>query len=643
MRLAEFNALVGMDSYVRCQGKERIDPAIVNQETAERHLFSGGTIGWWVKEGYIVVDIDEGKEEAKAMIKELGIKTLIAETTKGLHLYFKTDKNYPQKIGMVLPGGLKCDFRCASKGYVLLPFGVEGRRFNKITEIADMPLEFTPIPHRKDSLLGLKEGGGRNQLLFNQLIAYKNKGATDTQIETMGNVINNITFGEPMEAKELRKVIDNVGKYEAQVEGENPYLIYNSKGTPSQVNAKAIKEYFINKGDLFVIGGECFQYVDGVYVESSSSVRNQIGEMINVDTLVTHARIMECYRLLIDDIKLQRTDEDLNVNRHLTNFKNGVWNTETKELVPHDSQFLQTIQLPHEIEEPIGTWEETRIYRFLKDKCKMLEEDIEMIASYMAYTFSLESGLKSFMVLYGPSNTGKSVLINFMEKLVGKQNVASLTMDELGMRFYPSQLHNRLLNSSADDSANALSNIGSLKKITGADSIMHEKKGKEPFFFKPFAKLIFSFNQLPLQLEEKSDAFYKRMRILHMSKPLDLSQDYVEELHSEFSIKETIPHLLARLPMLEIPRTPKSDKLVESLRQDSDSIHAFLTDKCLTGTGKWISKKALYEGYVKFCIDNGREAHKKHSFMRHMRGQGFVEARNPKTRDYCWKGVGLKK
>lgn len=126
MNLEEFNALVGADSYVRCQGKERIDPAIVNVELAERHLFSGGTIGWWVRSNYIVVDIDEGKEEALEMVKKLGIKTLMCKTPKGLHLYFKTDREYPQKIGMVLPSGLKCDYRCANKGYVLLPFGVEG-------------------------------------------------------------------------------------------------------------------------------------------------------------------------------------------------------------------------------------------------------------------------------------------------------------------------------------------------------------------------------------------------------------------------------------------------------------------------------------------------------------------------------------
>ena len=108
-----------------------------------------------MRTGYIVVDIDEGKEKAIKVVKALGLKTLMAQTPKGLHLYFKTDKEFPQKIGMVTPFGLKCDFRCANKGYVLLPFGCEDRRFNKVRKIADLPPEFTPIPNRKDSLLNM--------------------------------------------------------------------------------------------------------------------------------------------------------------------------------------------------------------------------------------------------------------------------------------------------------------------------------------------------------------------------------------------------------------------------------------------------------------------------------------------------------
>lgn len=641
MKLSEFDSLIGQDSYVRCMGKKRLDNSIVNEKAADAHLFSGGQIGWWVRSGYIVVDIDEGKEEAMKVVKRLGLKTLMAQTPKGLHLYFKCDKEYPQRVGMVLPCGLKCDFRCANKGYVILPFGSDGRRFNKCRKIAELPQEFTPMVNRKESLLGLKDGDGRNATLFAHLMAYKNRGASDEQIEEMADIINSIIFSDPMDEKELEKIVENTRKYEASQQFDNPYLIYSAKGVPTNINHRAICDYFVNKGDIFVLGGECYQYRDGVYVEASSHVRNTIKDMIVVDTLITQNRIMECFRLICDDVRLQRTTAELNHDKNLINFQNGVWDIERGELLPHDSKYLQTLQIPH----PVGEYKpftETRLYDFFK-KTNLPKEDIKMLLKYMAYCLTLDYGLKTFMILCGQSNTGKSVLIRFFENLVGKQNVSSLSMHELNMRFYPSQLYNRLLNSCADNSSLPLSSIENLKKITGGDQIMHEKKGKEPFFFVPFCKLIFSFNQLPLQLEEKSNAFYKRMRILFMNNELFLNNDYVNDLCSEEGVSEIIPYLLHLLPVKDIPRTSTSDKYVEALRQDSDSIHAFIAKQCELGSGMSVEKNALYEAYCRFCVDTGRENSKKHSFMRNIRSQGFKEARDGKSREYLWLGIGLKK
>lgn len=641
MTLSEFNRLIGQDSYVRCMGKKRLDTAIVNEAAADAHLFSGGQIGWWVRTGYIVVDIDEGKAEAIKVIKALGLKTLMAKTPKGLHLYFKCDKEYPQKVGMVLPCGLKCDFRCANKGYVILPWGTDGRSFNKCRQIAELPPEWTPMVNRKETLLGLKDGDGRNATLFAHLMAYKNRGADDDQIERIAHVINQYIFDEPMADKELERIIENTKNYEAAKQFDNPYLLYNGKGIPNGVNYRAICDAFVNRGDIFVLGGECYQYKEGVYSEASSFVRNAIKDMIVVDNLITQTRIMEAYRLITDDTRLQRSALELNCNKSLINFQNGVWDIEKKELIPHDSKYLQTLQIPHSVGEYVP-FKETKLFDFFQ-KTKLPKEDIKMLLKYMAYCLTLDYGLKTFMILCGQSNTGKSVLIRFFETLVGKQNVSSLSMHELNMRFYPAQLYNRLLNSCADNSSLPLSSIENLKKITGGDQIMHERKGKEPFFFVPFCKLIFSFNQLPLQLEEKSNAFYKRMRILFMNRELFLNNEYVNDLCSEESVSQIIPYLLHLLPLKEIPRTSMSDRYVEALRQDSDSIHAFVSNHCELGNDYIVEKNALYEAYCRFCIDTGRESHKKHAFARNMRARGFKDLRDGKSRDYVWSGIALKK
>lgn len=485
----------------------------------------------------------------------------------------------------------------------------------------------------------MKEGDGRNATLFSHLMAYKNRGAGEKDIEIAADLINKYVFKQPMEKDELDKIVENTKKYEAQEQAENPYIIYTDKGKPSQINARAICDYFVNRGDMFVVGSDCYQYKDGVYVESSSAVRNTIRDMVAADNLINQSKIMETYRLIIDDIRIQRSTIELNSHRNLINFKNGVWDVEEQKLIPHDSKYLQTIQIPHEVKEFVP-FTKTRLYDFFK-KTKLPKEDVKMVLKYIAYCMTTDYGLKTFMMLVGQSNTGKSVLIRFVEALVGVQNTSALSMHELNMRFYPAQLYGKLLNSCADNKTLPLNSIENLKKITGGDQIMHEKKGKEPFFFVPFCKLLFSFNQLPLQLEEKSNAFYKRMRVLFMNNELFLNNEYVDDLCSDESIEEVIPYMLSLLPLKEMPRTELSNSCVESLRQDSDSIHAFLQTECDTGEDLYVNKDILFQRYADFCVNSGRESHKKHGFMRTMRSLGFKEIRG-KDRKYCWKGIGLK-
>lgn len=639
MTLEQFDELIGQGSYVRCIDKKRIDTAIITLEEAKAHVFSGGQIGWWVRSGYIVVDIDEGKDKAIKALKRLKIKTLMSKTPKGLHIFFKNDKDYPQRVGMILPFGLKCDFRCANKGYVILPFGSENRVFNRVKKTIEMPTELTPM-QRTDSLLNLKEGDGRNATLFSHLMAFKNRGANEEQVESIADIINEVIFVEPMESKELQKIVENVQKYEAKEQGDNPYLIYNSKGSPTQVNRRAICDYFVNRGDIFMMNGECYLYQDGVYKESSSYVRGLIKDMIMLDRFITQPILMECFRLLSDDVRVQKQAYELNSNKNLINFKNGVWDIQNKKLLPHSSKYLQTIQIPHEVGQ-YKVFTQTQLYGFFR-KTKLLNEDIKMILSYMAYTLTLNHGLKTFMVLLGKSNTGKSVLIRFIGELIGLENTSALSMHELNMRFYPAQLYGKLLNACADNGSLPLSSIENLKKITGGDQIMHEKKGKEPFFFTPYCKLLFSFNQMPLQLEEKSDAFYKRMRILNMENELFLNDEYVNYLCKE-GVSEIIPYLLHMLPTINIPRTERSNKLVQDLREDSDSIHAFLSKNCQVGESLECSKSELYLAYVEYCGGLGREAHKKQAFFRNLKSQGFKEVRIHKTREAGWKGLDLDK
>lgn len=633
----EFNSLIGQNSYVLCKGKERIDPRIVDYKTALAHIDRGGTVGYWVQPPYIVLDIDEGKQETKRVMSHLKMRTLCCATPKGIHMYFKTTTPYAQKIGMVTPFGLRCDFRVAKKGYVLLPYGTSGRKFNGQRQIVDLPKTFTPLMTSKTSLLNLTEGDGRNSALFAHLMQYKRAGATSDEIIDMAEVINKNVFAQPMDTRELLKICTSTAAYEVDDAEKNPYLIYGQKG-PMGVNYRAIQDYFANRGDLLVMAQSVWRYTDGVYREANSAIRTEVQELIQDDRFISPSTIMNGYRMVVDDTRIQANAARLNKDKNTLNFRNGLYNIHTRQMTGHDPTNIQSIQIPHDLnlKDPLE-FEETQFYEFIQ-QTEMPQDDVEMLLDFMAYCLTIDNNLKTFLMLSGPSNTGKSVLIRFITALIGEENTSALSIQELQQRFYPAQLYGKLMNACGDNSALPLNAIENLKKITGNDPIMYEAKGKDPFFFVPFSKLVFSFNQLPLQLEEKSNAFYKRTRILEMKKELYLDNPYVDALID--SAEELLPVLVARLPLKGIPESKRSNAAIETLRSDSDSIHAFIRKRCIKAREATCDPSTLYEKYVRFCTTNGREAHKFHNFNRHMESLGYVRRKKGTSRQ--WHGITFR-
>ncbi len=56
-----------------------------------------------------------------------------------------------------------------------------------------------------------------------------------------------------------------------------------------------------------------------------------------------------------------------------------------------------------------------------------------------------------------------------------------------------------------------MENTDVLKKAVGEDTLIYEKKGQDAIHFHSYAKLLFSTNEMPQNLEDKSDAFYRKL------------------------------------------------------------------------------------------------------------------------------------
>ena len=64
---------------------------------------------------------------------------------------------------------------------------------------------------------------------------------------------------------------------------------------------------------------------------------------------------------------------------------------------------------------------------------------------------------------------------------------------------------------------------------------------------------------------------------------------------------------------------------VEQMRQDSDTVQAFIDECCTTGTRLKADRTDLYGEYTDFCKDADREPLRKTAFFKAMRSKGFTE------------------
>ena len=243
-----------------------------------------------------------------------------------------------------------------------------------------------------------------------------------------------------------------------------------------------------------------------------------------------------------------------------------------------------------------------------------------------------DTSQQKFMILKGNGGTGKSRVIGLLEYIIGGENTCSISLQDLNRRFYATNLYGKLLNSCADISSEAMSSVDIIKKATGEDTLMYERKGKDPTTFVSYAKLLFSANEIPVNMDEKSNAWYRRLLIFEMNKvPAKKDTSLQKKLYGE--AEATIYMAVNAVSELyqaadhEIMATENSLRLTKELNREADSALSFLDDCVVRAHGKRIRRSSFYNEYRKYCEENERIQYKKSIFFKNIAGKGYTIAK----------------
>lgn len=377
---------------------------------------------------------------------------------------------------------------------------------------------------------------------------------------------------------------------------------------------------------IFVLNGQPYIYRRGSYIrdEDGKILKAHIKALIYPD-LVTIGRINRVYNLILADYRLTKKNEEVNqYPAHWINFINGMYDVKNKRLHPHDPEFYSINQVPHEYLEDVE-YQGSVVEKFLKGVFPD-DEDREMFLAYAGYCMTIDTSFQKFMIIIGVPGSGKSTAINLLVDAIGDKNVSCITLQDLNERFTPTELLGKLLNACADLPKKALEQVDAIKRITGEDLVKGEYKGGKVFSFRSHAKLIFSANEMPVNLDEKSDAFYRRMLSIEVMQ----KGEYIPNLKEE--LERCIPEFIkAAVDALEraynrgMLDSSNSKKLVHEFHRESDNVQAFLDDHIESVPGEKIPRAELYRLYKEYCFFNNWSPLSDRSFYKNLRGKGFKD------------------
>ncbi len=147
------------------------------------------------------------------------------------------------------------------------------------------------------------------------------------------------------------------------------------------------------------------------------------------------------------------------------------------------------------------------------------EDEAYLMQEIFGYLLIPVSKAQKSFVLVGAANAGKSTLLSVAQEiLLGAGNVSNIPWQSLGDRFNKAELFGKLANIFADLPSKNIDDGGMFKALTGEDYITAERKNKDQFSFRPYARLLFSCNEIPRNYTDRSDGFYRRLIIIRFDK-----------------------------------------------------------------------------------------------------------------------------
>lgn len=413
---------------------------------------------------------------------------------------------------------------------------------------------------------------------------------------------------------------------------------------------------------------ELWFYVDGYYKPAGEAI---IKDIIQKQTPMKESLTCPFITEIIESVKRKTfiEREKFEAPLNLLCLENGVFDLETNALIPHSPKYFFKNKIhikynPTAVCPSIDKFIETT----LEEKYVALGYEIPAYCLYRHYF------IQRAIMLTGTGQNGKSVFLDLIDTLLGRENCSSETLQSIcNTTWGTAQMYGKLANICGDLPSVILEDTGEFKKLCSGlagDYISAQQKFQNPFQFLNSAKLLFSANEVP-ESKDQTDAFFRRWVIIDF--PYKFVSGLKEEEYGVFIRKENkgliaeltkveelegflfkvINTLRSLLVTKEFTNSPSVQEIRGRYNMKSNSamvfIESFVTDEVLQEDGDkepYVEKEFLLKDYKEWCKLMGVQARSDELFFKRIKDR-WSPSTEKKTiglgvRKACYVGIAYK-
>jgi putative DNA primase/helicase len=295
----------------------------------------------------------------------------------------------------------------------------------------------------------------------------------------------------------------------------------------------------------------------------------------------------------------------LNPPLNLLNFKNGVYNFETKEFMPHSPEFYFLYEFPvkFDVSKKSEKWE-----KFIDDIT--YPEDKNFLQEFAGFLFYRKYVWAILVILLGHGRNGKSIFIRVITNILGKENIEQIPLHILANdNVAKVKLFGKHGNLCADLGFHEVKHTGILKQLTGRDLIYARALYKPPFSFENFAKLMFACNTLP-EIKDNTLAMIERLAVIEFPNTFvkgseDCDPFLYEKLTTEEELSGILNWMLEGLDRLlknkNFSTCRDFKNVLEYKKQCLDPVYQYINDRLEPDVNSVLPKPDVHKDYKEFC------------------------------------------